>query len=99
TFLVSNNHVIGRLGSANPQEPIVHPGTIDLSGSDLLNCRSLHDLVARFQVAEFTTCVPIRFKSGTNIPINRVDGAMAKLTGSSGPRQSDLSALAYGGNL
>ena len=80
TYLVSNNHVIGRLGLAKSPEPIVHPGTIDLSGSDLLNCPDLPTLFARFQVAEFTACVPIHFKSATNIPVNWVDAGMAKLT-------------------
>ena len=98
TYLVSNNHVIGRLGLAKSPEPIVHPGTIDLSGSDLLNCPDLPTLFARFQVAEFTACVPIHFKSATNIPVNWVDAGMAKLT-ESGRRRSELSALAYGGNL
>jgi hypothetical protein len=98
TYLVSNNHVIGRSNNAATGETVVQPGTLDLTGGELAAMPTLADLEAQLGVAEFISSVPIQFMTSSSIPINEVDAAMARLT-QPGRDLRDLDRLSYGGSI
>ncbi|MFH1616696.1 MAG: carboxypeptidase regulatory-like domain-containing protein [Planctomycetota bacterium] len=68
-YILSNNHVLARTNSALPGEPIIQPGLIDTEClSDTNNT-----------VAHLTNFVPILFKAGKILPLNKVDAAIAAI--------------------
>jgi len=97
-YLVSNNHVIGRSNNAQPGEAVVQPGTLDLTTTELQLMPTLAILQATLQVAEMTAVVQINFMTPSNIPVNTVDVALARLTNSS-RSTSELHRLTYGGSI
>jgi hypothetical protein len=97
-YLVSNNHVIGRSNAAQPGEPVVQPGTLDMTATELQLMPTLNDLKVNWQVAAFTAAVTIRFETKRSVPKNRVDAAMAQLSGNRN-RPEDHNRLAYGGSI
>ena len=97
-YLVSNNHVIGRSNEAKSGESVVQPGTLDLTGLELQLMSSLSKLRSQTEVAKVEALVPLEFRDEQTIPTNRVDAAMAELTGS-GRKLSELARLTYGGSL
>lgn len=97
TYLVSNNHVIGRLNNAQNGEPVVQPGTLDLTSNELQLMPTLKKLVATTQVANVSAVVPIQFKTPQNTPNNRVDVAMARLTDARS--HADIDRLTFGGGI
>ncbi|HID78411.1 MAG TPA: hypothetical protein EYP56_20770 [Planctomycetaceae bacterium] len=98
TYLVSNNHVIGRSNQAARGEPVVQPGTLDLTSLELDMLESIDALLDQTAVAELSAVVPIAFSSSARMPTNRVDAALAKLT-PSGRLHGELARLAYGGSI
>jgi len=97
-YLVSNNHVIGRSNDAQPGDPIVQPGTLDFTGTELTALPTLADLTQIIQIAELTASVPLRWRTSTNVPINTVDAAIGMLT-NSGRGLIELERLCYAGNI
>ena len=97
-YLVSNNHVIGRSNRARANESIVHPGTLDLTGIELSMMPTITSLTDETEVAKFSGAVEILFMDPNNIPMNRVDAAVAELTVKSSA-MSELSRTAYGGSI
>ena len=98
-YVVSNNHVIGHSNGAVSPQGIVQPGTLDLDATELATMSSLPLLLANSKIAEFTSCVPLQFRTKNNIPVNRVDAALAQLLTDSGRGMSELDRLSYGGSL
>jgi hypothetical protein len=100
-FLVSNNHVIGRSNSARLGEVIVQPGTLDLTSRELRQFATQTDLEAALGIARLEAFVPLGFSTGANIPINRVDAALARLLPSRESRRSyqDVDRLTYAGGI
>ena len=95
-FLVSNNHVIGRSGVAMPGESVVQPGTLDLTSIELQMMNTLAKLKNRLEIATLRAVVPFQFTGGSNIPINRVDAAIA-LVNQPGRGTRDADRVGYGG--
>ena len=97
-YLVSNNHVIGGSNAANIGDPVVQPGTLDLTNIEFQLMPTLTDLERTLKIAELSAIVKLNYRTNNNIPINKVDAAMAKLTNSD--RLLDaLNQLAYGGRI
>ncbi len=99
TYLVSNNHVIGRVNDAISGEPVVQPGTLDLTGQELQAMPNLNTLVQALKIGEVHTVVPIQFTTPSVTPHNTVDAAMATLDANSGRSLANLSRLTYGGGI
>jgi hypothetical protein len=100
--LVSNNHVIGDSNGAQQGEPVVQPGTLDLTTAEIQAHASEVDLVRFFGVAEISAVVPLKYtKPGAKVVVfNEVDAAMARLRlGDEGFRRQadDLGRLAFSG--
>lgn len=95
-YVVSNNHVIGGSNNAQPGDAIVQPGTLDLTGLELRTFDTLRALLNSTQIAQLTAFVQLNFMDNKNIPINRVDAALARLT-NSGRGVTDLDRLTFGG--
>jgi hypothetical protein len=96
-----NNHVIGNSNDASIGDPVVQPGTLDLTYTELQLMPKLKDLETKLKIAEVSAMVKLKYMTQNsnelNIPINRVDAAMAKLTDSG--RLKDEIRLAYGGRI
>jgi len=95
--LVSNNHVIGRLNDADNGDPVVQPGTLDLTGVELQLMPDLPTLVAQLGIAEVSAVVPLQFRTATGTPNNFVDAAMARLNGRR--PDGDIDRLTFGGGI
>ena len=65
-YILSNNHVLANSNSARIGDPILQPGPYD-GGTNP------QDLIARL-----SRFVPIRFISGTSVPLNYIDAAVAE---------------------
>lgn len=98
-YLVSNNHVIGRVNDAKVGEPVVQPGTLDLTGQELQSMPKLDDLVQSLKIGQVHTIVPIQFITTRNTPHNLVDASMAALDNGSGRSLGSLGRVIYGGGL
>jgi len=97
-YLLSNNHVIGHSDAAKPGDSIVQTGTLDLTEIELTLMPTESELVNALKIAELTTMVPIQRLSPSNIPLNKVDAAIAKLV--IGSRSlTDLARLCYAGGI
>ncbi len=97
-FLVTNNHVIGRANDAKAGEPVVQPGTLDLTKSELELMPNLKVLLAKRQVAKVSAVVPLDFAEDEgDIPVNYVDAALAELTAARAT--TDLDRLTFGGSI
>ena len=99
TYLVSNNHVIGRVNDAISGEPVVQPGTLDLTGAELQAMPKLNALVRSLKIGEVHALVPIQFITPLNTPHNTVDAAMATLDTNSGRSLANLGRLTFGGGV
>jgi hypothetical protein len=98
-YLVSNNHVIGRSNAADGKiEPVVQPGTLDLTATELQLMPQLADLVTTLQIAETTAVVRLQWTAPGASPVNTVDAALAQLTNSGRPT-AELHRLTYGGGI
>lgn len=64
-YILSNNHVLGRVNSGALGDDVNQPGQIDQ------NCGQTGI------VADLSVFVPIKFKKGNNVPLNTVDCAIA----------------------
>jgi hypothetical protein len=95
-YLVSNSHVIGRSGAAAAGESVVQPGTLDLTSTELQVMNTLARLRARLEIAKVRAVVPFQFVSGSTIPVNRVDAAIATLN-DPGRGRGDIDRICYGG--
>lgn len=100
--LVSNNHVIGDSNGAQPGEPVVQPGTLDLTAAEIQAHANEADLVRFFGLAEISAVVPLKYTTpGAKVLVfNEVDAAMARLRlGDEGFRRQtgDLGRLAFSG--
>jgi hypothetical protein len=103
TYLVSNNHVIGKSSAhagvkAVLGEGVVQPGTLDLTDLELRLMPTEAALIAQLQIAEVAAVVPLEFITLKKIPINRVDAAAAKLT-NPGRTRGDMDRLTFGGGI
>jgi len=102
--LVSNNHVIGKSSDHSAvksvlQNPIVQPGTLDLTAVELASMPTLTGLKNRLQIATVSGIVPLQFITAHNIPINRVDAACALLDGPNSRTLTDLDRACFGGRI
>lgn len=99
--LVSNNHVIGESNAAQLGEPVVQPGTLDLTALEIQTYRTEADLVRFFGVAEVSAIVQLQYATRGSPAFNDVDAAMARLTlGGTFRRQTeDLARLAFSGRI
>lgn len=95
-YVVSNNHVIGGSNNAKRGDAIVQPGTLDLTGLELRTFNTLRSLLGNTQIAQLTDLVQLNFMNNNNVPINRVDAALARLTDSR-RGMTDLDRLTFGG--
>lgn len=95
-YLVSNSHVIGRSGAASPGESVVQPGTLDLTTIELLLMDTLAKLRNRLEIAKVRAVVPFQLVSGSSIPINRVDAAIATVN-DPGRGRDDVDRICYAG--
>lgn len=96
-FLVTNNHVIGRANDAKAGEPVVQPGTLDLTENEFELMPDMKSLLAKLQVARVAAVVPLSFtEEDFEIPVNYVDAALAELTAAR-PKTTELDRLAFGG--
>ncbi|MEM9313089.1 MAG: trypsin-like peptidase domain-containing protein [Pseudomonadota bacterium] len=95
TYLVSNNHVIGRENKAQIGNAIVQPGTLDLTRTELNMMSSLPRLRRRLQIAKVSAVVDIRFGWSS---FNEVDAAVAEFDAESdsGRRLNELSRIGFG---
>jgi hypothetical protein len=100
-YVVSNNHVIGRSNAASPGEIVVQPGTLDLTTRELRAIATQAALAKTLGIAELSALVRLEFRDPRNIPINHVDGALARLrdSESSGRSYADLDRLTYSGGI
>jgi len=104
TYLVSNNHVIGGACDKSGLQsvignPVVQPGTLDLTDLELLLMPTSADLVKATKIADVSGVVPLRFTTPKNTPHNRVDTALAKLDPASSRSLGDLAKVAFGGRI
>jgi hypothetical protein len=102
--LVSNNHVIGGGNDAEAGEPVVQPGTLDLTAAELQAWPNETGLVGFFGVAEVSAVVSLRYAAAgsSEVFFNEVDVAMARLrTREGGLRRQteDAGRLAFSGRL
>lgn len=97
-YVVSNNHVIGRVNEAAPGEIVVQPGTLDFTDTELQSMPGLQDVTGSIGIAELAGVVELKFPDANGTPNNRVDAAIARLT-TSGRGTSDLDRLTFGGGL
>ncbi len=103
--LVSNNHVIGKsadkvAGAAGViGNPVVQPGTLDLTSVELILMPTLATLVAPLQIATVSGVVLLDFKTAAGTPHNFVDAAAAKLTAPNSRLLSDLGRVSFGGRI
>lgn len=95
-YMVSNNHVIGRSNDAVAGEPIVQPGTLDLTSVEFQLMPTLNSLVATLEVASVLASVQLQFITPVNTPNNRVDAAIGQLLQSDRTLE-DLDRLTFGG--
>ena len=100
--LVSNNHVIGDSNGARPGEPVVQPGTLDLTAAEIKAHGTEAKLVRSFGVAEISAVVSLQYTApgAKTVHLNEVDAAMARLRlRDEGFRRetNDLSRLAFAG--
>lgn len=100
-YLVSNNHVIGRTNAALPGEIVVQPGTLDLTTPELQAMPTPADLTRALGIAVVTAVAPLQFKTPQNIPLNRVDAALARLLDepAGGRTHADLDRLTFAGGI
>ena len=100
-YLVSNNHVLARSNQAVLGECIVQPGTLDLSERELRTIGNQSDLERALGIAQLKAFASLNFRTPQNLPLNRVDAAIAELldTESSGRLHGDLDRLTYSGGI
>lgn len=102
-YLVSNSHVIGGSGAAKSKQPIVQPGTLDLTELELQLFKTPLQLTNTLKIAELTAVVPFLYHTDQPVPpINRVDAALAELVdpdSKSAPARgrSEIDRLCYAG--
>lgn len=78
-YLVSNNHVIALENAAKIGDPIVQPGTLDLTSTELALMPTLAKLTKALGIARLSAWIDIRFASPGVTPLNEVDCALAEL--------------------
>ena len=103
-YLASNNHVLAG-GSGRPPsalcsigDPVCMPGTLDFTAADLATYATLAQLrgspLCRAQLSGW---VPLAFANTMSTPHNRVDLAIAELTGV--VDEDEMHRLAFGGSI
>jgi len=105
-YLVTNNHVIGRSCDETQLEavlgnPVVQPGTLDLTAVELLAFPTLPALEQILKIGEVAAVVPLQFVplgAGTP-PVNLVDAAIASLLLPKHRSSEDLDRVTHGGGI
>ena len=95
-YVVSNNHVIGGSNAATIGDIVVQPGTIDLTGLELRLMPNIVSLGAQAKIGELSGFVLLQFPTPVNVPLNRVDAAIARLDPDLN-NMDDIDRLTYGG--
>ena len=97
-YLVSNSHVIGRSGLAAEGESVVQPGTLDLTSIELQMMNTSAKLRQRLEIAKIRAVVPFALIRDSEIPINRVDAAIA-MVNDPGRGRGEVDRVGYGGTI
>lgn len=97
TYLVSNNHVIAEENAAAVGDPVVQPGTLDLTSTELSLMPTRAKLHAALRIADLAAWVDIRFHGPQGIPFNEVDCALAELATSQ--NTAEIARVGFGGRI